>query len=576
MRNKRFLVLLLAAALLILNVGGVFAAQQIVIGQNGIMDLSQAMRVINRNPGDVTIRLMNDLVQRSEVVLPTDIRGLKSLTIDSYYNSPVYIDLNGSVICAGGVPFTLGKNVTITNGFIIGGKCLSKSGKETVSSTNVTINGAADYVFGGGLAMVRGAVSVVDNSNVTINGSANLVHGGGYAYDGGQADINRQANVQLSRNSFTYTTYGGGYANGMNSVANTALATVSNSGSSTAVYADYGWSVNGGTANVGQPQKPVTPQYDGGGQGHGWGWDWQQKPYQPQAQNTTINVGSGNSAATLYDAMNQIPMNAGNVVINLNGVITENKDVTVPDNRGINSLTIQANGSAKVIWKDENTAFYANGVPVTIERGVTFENGIIYGGANVGVGAQSYLQSTSLNIRGTVTRVAAGSKVKGVAASGYVNNTYLNIAGTVTGWVYNGGYAMYGGYAVVDGTATLITEQGSSVQQSIAGGGISFGEGSQSLVQNANLQISGSVVYAVYLGGYADQKGYSGTNGTVSLTLLPTGNVGQSVWYGGRAFQKSSVYTAAATATIQGRVGQTVHQEGRGTDGATATIGKIF
>ena len=79
------------------------------------------------------------------------------------------------------------------------------------------------------------------------------------------------------------------------------------------------------------------------------------------------------------------------------------------------------------------------------------------------------------------------------------------------------------------------------------------------------------MVYAVFLGGYADQSASAVTTGQAYLNLIPSGSVGQSVWYGGRAYNKASVTVDTAMAQISGRVGATVHKEGRASDGGTVS-----
>ena len=85
------------------------------------------------------------------------------------------------------------------------------------------------------------------------------------------------------------------------------------------------------------------------------------------------------------------------------------------------------------------------------------------------------------------------------------------------------------------------------------------------------MDVSGSVVYAVFLGGYADQSSTAKTTGQAYLTLQPQGNIGQSVWYGGRAYNKSVVTLDTASAQISGRVGASVHKEGRASDGGSVS-----
>ena len=112
---------------------------------------------------------------------------------------------------------------------------------------------------------------------------------------------------------------------------------------------------------------------------------------------------------------------------------------------------------------------------------------------------------------------------------------------------------------------------GATVELSVSGGGYAFGSGSESVVRDAYMDVSGSVVYAVFLGGYADQSSSASTSGQSYLNLQASASIGQSVWYGGRAYKNSYVYLDTASAQILGRVGATVHKEGRASDGGSVS-----
>ncbi len=583
------LVLLLMLALMISgNAAGAAKDQIIVLGQNGIYDLAGAVRSIGDNAGNVTIYLTGSVNINTQVEMPTDKKGLKSITLATYTGAPVTVSMNGSVICANGVPFTLEQGVSLSNGFLVGGKCVAQYGqKASVGESVLVINGNADYVVGGGLAMGFGAVSTVKITNVILKGNANIVHGGGYAVNGGTADVSTRTNVYLLHGSnVSQAAYGGGYASGLGAYAPVRACHTTALGTAAKLSGKAGLAENQGAAKVGQyslqpaatatpiPAPTATPvPYWGGG----W-YPYQpapQYPQQPPAQNpasTIIYVGPNQQAQNFTDAVNLLPNNAGNVVFQLTGNFSQNTDVEIPRSRGIISLTVTAySGTATVTWP-EDVGFFANGIPTTFTNSVRFSNGTIYGGANTGVGQQSSLQSTYLDISASVNKVVAGSKAKGSASSAIVSSSTLIFRGKASGWLYGGGSALYGGYSAVDGTAKIQMMQGASVEQSVSGGGYSFGAGSQSVVRETYLDISGSVVYAVFLGGYADQSGSAATTGQAYLILQPMGNVGQSVWYGGRAYKNSDVYVDTAIAQVSGRVGATVHKEGRATDGGTSSV----
>lgn len=557
--------------------------QIIVIGQNGIYDLNSAMMSLREDAGHAVIYLNGPLSLSQQVEIPVGLAGLKSVTLASLRGDPVEVSMGGSVICANGIPFTLEKAVTLRSGFLVGGYCIAVNDTEKAEESVLIIDGNADYVIGGGLAMNQGAVSSVKKANIVINGSANNVHGGGYAFNGGVADVSENVNLILTRSSAVKNAvYAGGYAAGQGSSAPVASTHVISLGIAGSLNRDAGLAENGGSAVIGSynielinrssapapapapapVQKPIPVQ-----------------PYPvqpvPAPAATVMYIGPGQQAQNFTDAVNLLPSNAGNVEFRIMGNFRQENDVEIPSNRGILSLTVTGNNTRMTVSWPEDVGFFANGIPTTIADTVYFSEGVIYGGANVGSGQQSNLQTTYLDIAGKVNKVVAGSKAKGSAASAHVVNTTLIFRGKATGWLYGGGAALYGGYSVVDGTANMVIAQGASLDLSIAGGGYAFGAGSESVVKDSVMDVSGSVIYAVFLGGYADQSSSAVTTGHAFLNLQPSGNVGQSVWYGGRAYNKSSVTVDTASAQISGRVGATVHREGRASDGGSVSIREI-
>ena len=572
--------------------------QVIVVGENGIYNLNSAFDIIGKNAGNAVIYLSGpDTLSRQAEITP-GLSGLKSVTLASLNGTPVDVSMNGSVICANGVPFILEQGVNLRSGFLVGGKCIAQNGTDSVDESVLIINGNADFVIGGGLAMGQGAVSSVRNTSIVITGSANVIHGGGYAFNGGTADVSGTANLILTpAGSAANALYAGGYASGPGSFAPVSASHVIALGSTGKLVRDSGLAENGGSAELGsynieilnditnpvpsypvmpiqptpvpvmpdqpvtyiRPTVPVSVIPDG--------------PTRPVPAITVIHIGPGQQAQNFNDAVNLLPANAGNVEFRIMGNFRQENDVVIPANRGILSLNITGNSSSRMVvsWP-EDIGFFANGIPTTIANTVEFHDGVIYGGANVGTGQQSNIQTTYLDISGKVNKVVAGSKAKGTASSAHVINTTLIMRGKATGWLYGGGAALYGGYSVVDGTTNLTVTQGASLDLSIAGGGYAFGAGSESVVKDTVMDVSGTVIYAVFLGGYADQSSSAATTGRAYLNLHPGGNVGQSVWYGGRAYKNSRVTVDTASAQISGRVGATVHYEGRASDGGSVSV----
>ena len=574
MGRKLLLTFLALTAALMLTfscmAAGNVSDQMIVLGQNGIYDLNGAVKALKENSGNAVIYLTQSIYLSQPVELPSGLKGLKSVTLASYNGSPVTVSMNSSVICAGGIPFTLDQGVTLSDGFLVGGKCNLQYGTQSTESSVLIVNGSADLVIGGGMAMGYGVVSSVKNVDIVINGKANSVHGGGYAYGGGVADVSGQANIIIPRSgSVKNAVYGGGYAVAAPSNAPVNAAHVVALGSCGKVNQKSGMTDQGGKAAVGAykiekiiPKTPTpvptaTPYYqyypnyqnyqnnpyyygnpDPNGQVQIWNPTSAPVNYQGQ---TVMYIGPNQQARNFNDAVNLLPRNAGNVEFRIMENFLQENEVIIPQDRGILSLKITgSSGRMTVSWKDE-TGFFANGIPTTIENTVYFNGGTVYGGGSVLAGQQSTLQSTYLNIAGKVNKVVAGSKANGSGANARVINSTLIFSGKADGWLYGGGAALYGGYSTVD-NVSLTTMQGSNAEQSIAGG------------------------------GYADQSSSSRVSGQTYLNLRSTGSVGQSVWYGGRAYKNSSVYVDTASAVISGRVGASVHKEGRASDGGITTV----
>ena len=93
---------LVIALMLTLSCGaaGSKSDQVIVIGQNGINDLYGAVNSLGQNAGKAVIYLNGSVSLNQQVEIPSNISGLKSVTLASYTGSPVTVVMGGSVICA--------------------------------------------------------------------------------------------------------------------------------------------------------------------------------------------------------------------------------------------------------------------------------------------------------------------------------------------------------------------------------------------------------------------------------------------------------------------------------------------
>ena len=150
------MVLFLLAAVLTCSAAGATDDQVIVLGRDGVYDLHTAMQSLSQNAGNAVIYLNGPVTLNRQLEIPIGLTGLKSVTLASYDGEPVQISMGGSVICANGIPLTLEKGVNLNNGFLVGGYCVGQYDTETAEDSLLIINGFAEYVIGGGLAMNPG------------------------------------------------------------------------------------------------------------------------------------------------------------------------------------------------------------------------------------------------------------------------------------------------------------------------------------------------------------------------------------------------------------------------------------
>ena len=111
MGKKQAIGFIVIVMVLMMTFAGVYAGsdggQTIVIGQNGIYDLVSAVNAIGDNAGNVGIYLNRSLNLNQQVEIPAGKKGLTSVTLASYTGAPMNVTMNGSVICANGIPSTL-------------------------------------------------------------------------------------------------------------------------------------------------------------------------------------------------------------------------------------------------------------------------------------------------------------------------------------------------------------------------------------------------------------------------------------------------------------------------------------
>ncbi len=234
----------------------------------------------------------------------------------------------------------------------------------------------------------------------------------------------------------------------------------------------------------------------------------------PAAAEITLNADEYGSVSAAFDA---IPQDAGSVTILLPGKLSaeQDADIRIPEDRGITEIRLLPDPASEKAVLDSVTRICANGIPLTIGKGIRMENASIYGGACV-AGTEASLQSSSLKVGGEV------------------------------GFVFGGGLAENGGYSAVTETNVTIDE-GSLIFYEVFGGGHAFGNGSRVFTESAAASVMGTVDY-VLGAGYAESGGTSECVRT-AVTVGETGSVAVALFGGGSAADEGSHSSVGNTFT---------------------------
>ena len=163
---------------------------------------------------------------------------------------------------------------------------------------------------------------------------------------------------------------------------------------------------------------------------------------------TDLTVGDSGQYKTLSEAVQHIPSNAGNVTIRMFSDTEEPQaGVSVPIGRGITSLRITSDSSAgRTVWpRDRSVWFFCNGIPLIIDRTVTFSKmTMIMGGYVTYAGHSVEAPESTIIIDGKAYWVYAGGQSDREGYSSTVNKALVIVNGEADR-VYAGGRAIYRG-----------------------------------------------------------------------------------------------------------------------------------
>lgn len=196
----------------------VFGLFQRVFGEDPIIlytsdhqdSLSRTIKAIPEHGGDVKILIDAPLTgEEDSYLMALQYRDIASLTIGT--KVPVVID-NILELYAWGIPLTIGENIDLRNCSIYGGGAAQTGESLSFDQTDITLNGSAAFVFGGGFAD-GGGECTVDSGSVHTGADSTVyyeIFGGGFAHGSGSVSVTRSARVYVSGES-DYV-LGGGFA----------------------------------------------------------------------------------------------------------------------------------------------------------------------------------------------------------------------------------------------------------------------------------------------------------------------------------------------------------------------------
>ena len=181
---------------------------------------------------------------------------------------------------------------------------------------------------------------------------------------------------------------------------------------------------------------------------------------------TEIYVGDAGQYLTISEAVKHLPARAGEVTIYLVSDTEEPQSgISIPMDKKITSFRITANDerSRRTIYPaDRSVWFFCNGVPLVVDKTVTFaEKSMIMGGFVTYSGHNVEAPKSTIIINGNAHWVYAGGQSDREGHSSTVNEALVIINGKVDR-VYAGGRSIWGetfvhnSTVVVNGTANEI------------------------------------------------------------------------------------------------------------------------
>lgn len=292
----------------------------------------------------------------------------------------------------------------------------------------------------------------------------------------------------------------------------------------------------------------------------------------PAAADFHLNAADYACAA---DAAAAIPENAGVVTFYFDSLCAWKDNLTIPRNRGIESLRLLPAEGVKTASVPAPLCIFANGIPLCIGAGMVMNETSVYGGTYSSSGC-SVIVSASVTCAGAVGYIFGGSLSEDggcaevrdaavviepggrvfyeafggghAAGEGSVSNvgtSSVTHAGSAD-YVLGGGFAEYGGSVSVTQANVSVTESG-SVEVALFAGGSAVDEGSLSSVENSRAVLNGNANWA-FPGDFAYGAGETRTEKAGRLEISAAGHAG-SAFIGSFASDENS-YAVIDTAEL--------------------------
>lgn len=444
---------------------------------------NKAMQALKEN--DVITLLSNvTLYEASGDMMPD-----KPCTIDG---GSYTLDFNtngfaGDCDLQGDVTF---KNIHLDAGAIVA------NGKNIVFDTSVTVADHCDVYGGGGLGVD------VENTSVTIKSGAtlNTVYGGGYV-----GKVTGNTNIVVEGGTVT-AIWGGGY-NAEAVVEGSTNITIKNATSIGTVYGGGAYASVNETANITIENGQVNNILCGG------------SDESATCKNTNLIISGGTFGQDIQDYRYHV-MGGG-----YSAPVTDKAKVTISGGTFTRCFVTAGGG-----FNNETTA--TCGITELNITGGTFTNWTYGGGW-----ASPVLGTATVKVSGSPALVTLCGG--GVMSTATCENTDVQISSDINGWLYGGGEVgavngtakltvtdgriannIYGGCTFAFCNRTEVTISGGEAGGTVYGGG----EGNGSVVNEANLTVSGGTFPLVCGSGFTNITANPQPNGYVKdVNMLITG-----------------------------------------------------